>query len=257
MRLLEYCAKPFMEEIASVLAMGIGLEISLCTGNAQRISLWEALRLAFPNHLPTLDDAYANGDSATICSFLANLQCTGLDMQDARMLALWPFSGGLPQVLRSSQEIPEWTIMIEDTAESACFAVASRRCLVYTGSDRLLHPWQHIRSACSTGARMNGRPIFQATLELHPYGRSSVPLPKQARIRIQSGCLEIRNTSDKAQLAFFFPRNLANRTNELWICAKDGNKGHTHRELYEGQGLSQSTVTLCIADCEESKASWL
>ena len=44
-RIVEYCRNPNVD-LGPILRLRVGLEVSVCTGNAQRISLWEALRLA-------------------------------------------------------------------------------------------------------------------------------------------------------------------------------------------------------------------
>ncbi|KAL3470978.1 hypothetical protein BJX99DRAFT_238460 [Aspergillus californicus] len=43
--LISYCTSP-VAELPSMLKLLIGLEVSACTGNSRRVSLWDALRLS-------------------------------------------------------------------------------------------------------------------------------------------------------------------------------------------------------------------
>jgi len=76
--LVEYCTKP-EAKLLPILKLRVGLEISACTGNAQRISLWDALRLAHAssraNHSTPPEDqntvdtcSHQIGDKACIVS---------------------------------------------------------------------------------------------------------------------------------------------------------------------------------------------
>jgi hypothetical protein len=121
-RIVEYCRNPNVDLIP-ILRLRVGLEVSVCTGNAQRISLWEALRLAnvffgstssIESRIPEVatcshqigdilcvQECWIRSDGpkpitnmdarAYILTALSNLQFTGLDKDDALHI-WWPFT---------------------------------------------------------------------------------------------------------------------------------------------------------------------
>lgn len=253
--LIGYCGKPSLPStaLASILSLRVGLEWSLCTSNARRISLWETLKLAFPNHQLALETAVTGNDSEMISNFLCHLQATGLEVSDKGMLLFWPFQSCLPQVLQMRKDVPRWTKMLKDDRDTACFAVASNRCLTYQTTDQVRGSGEPIRSQCS--GRTHGclrqlkarRPFMCTIVELHPDTAQYLPLPREARIRTRHGYLEIRNSSPREQLAFFAVNKILNKVDDLRTCL-GRQKGHIHRELFEHTGSSQFSAPVCIVD---------
>jgi hypothetical protein len=141
-----------------MLRLRVGLEVSVCTGNAQRISLWEALRLAnvffgstssIQSRIPEVatcshqigdtlcvQECWVRSDGPKpitnkdarvyILTALSNLQFTGLDKDNALHL-WWPFTQE-PNTLPVTNN---WVHMLKDSRDSATFAVMSPRCLEY------------------------------------------------------------------------------------------------------------------------------
>lgn len=243
--LLEYCTKPDADFkiLKASLALNIGLEVSICTSNAQRISLWEALQIAFPAQLAGLRAAYAAENSAYLSSYMGYLNHAGTTA-DKNLSLFWPLGNGLPQVLRVIEDIPEWMALLHDTPESACFAVSSPRCLTYRDADG--HTRRGVRSICGTQQPKRNWPVLKTTIDVHPDAAAQLPLAIGARVRVDAGTLEVRNISRQSQLAFFRPRTLLNRVDELRICTLNGQKGHTHRELFDHSGATRCTLPICM-----------
>jgi hypothetical protein len=162
-RIVEYCRDPNVD-LTPILKLRVGLEVSVCTGNAQRISLWEALRLTSVFSGSTSDvqprisqvatcthqigdilcvqecwvhsvgtNPIANMDvRAVILRALFNLQFTGLDNDNA-LLLWWPFTQepNALQIKDTSTSKHNWIHMLKDARDSATFAVTSPRCLEY------------------------------------------------------------------------------------------------------------------------------
>lgn len=242
--LLEYCTKPGTL-IRSILALHVGLEVSMCTSNAQRISLWEALQIAFPAQRAILEAAYADEDSACLSSYLSYLTHTGIT-PDKTLSCFWPLENGLPQVLRVTEHLPEWMAILHDTPESACFAVSSPRCLTYYDIEEdTLH---RIRSICRSNRKKRNYPVLRTTIDLHPDAATQLPLNSGARMRLGAGSLEIRDTVWKSHLAVFRAKTLLNRVDESLICTLNGQNGHTHRELFDHSGTSLRALLVCVDD---------
>jgi hypothetical protein len=162
-RIVEYCRDPNVDLIP-ILRLRIGLEVSVCTGNAQRISLWEALRLAnvffgstssIQSRIPEVaacshqigdtlcvQECWVRSDGpkpitnkdarAYILTAISNLQFTGLDKDNALHL-WWPFTqepNTLP-IQETSTGEHNWVHMLKDSRDSATFAVMSPHCLEY------------------------------------------------------------------------------------------------------------------------------
>ena len=176
-RIVEYCRNPNVD-LGPILRLRVGLEVSVCTGNAQRISLWEALRLAsvfcgstsgIPSRISgvttcshqigdilCVQECWVRSDGtsaitnnmdarACILTALSNLQFTGLDNHNALHL-WWPFTQE-PNTL-PIKETPtgkhNWIHMLRDSRDSATFAVMSPRCLEYEdiSMDNKLKIWR-------------------------------------------------------------------------------------------------------------------
>ncbi|KAJ5915684.1 hypothetical protein N7466_011617 [Penicillium verhagenii] len=182
--LIAECLKPDTD-IKPYLKLSIGLEISACTGNAQRVTLWDALRLAQtkendfgaplkcvhaiadPACIQTCWTRYTSSnmdsiynsfpatvlDHATARQIIVNsiiaLQRTGVDpMQNLQ--AYWPFSDPPMTKRIEPTRSNKWLDVISDTRDTAAFAVISQRCLEFheAGFRRLCsYPCQqaHIR----------------------------------------------------------------------------------------------------------------
>ncbi|KAK5061162.1 hypothetical protein LTR84_007704 [Exophiala bonariae] len=73
--LVEQCTKP-ETPLVPILKLRIGLEVSACTGNAQRTTLWDALRLAQKRSKDTLLPAPGQHDTAKTCSHgIGDIDC--------------------------------------------------------------------------------------------------------------------------------------------------------------------------------------
>ncbi|KAI9713796.1 MAG: hypothetical protein M1820_000526 [Bogoriella megaspora] len=122
--------------VMSVLNWRVGLEISLCTGNAERVSLWEALRLSCADIINTRapnnqKEPLIHG---AVLTALSNLEFTGPVSNGFH--ACWPFSGapGLYTIPISKDESP-WIDMIANTEYTSCLAVMSARYLEFYYGD--------------------------------------------------------------------------------------------------------------------------
>ncbi|KAJ5938034.1 hypothetical protein N7454_004376 [Penicillium verhagenii] len=163
--LIAECLKP-ETDIKPYLKLSVGLEISACTGNAQRVTLWDALRLAQtkendfgaplkcvhaiadPACIQTCWTRYTSSsmdqihnsfpdtvlDHATARQIIVNsilaLQRTGVDpMQNLQ--AYWPFSDPPMTKRIEPTRSNKWLDVISDTRDTAAFAVISQRCLEF------------------------------------------------------------------------------------------------------------------------------
>ncbi|KAK3614784.1 hypothetical protein LTR22_027664 [Elasticomyces elasticus] len=219
----------------AVLELQVGLEMSACTGNARRVTLREALTLAYPDKEATLTAAYSRDDSAAIAVYLANLQMTGTTLQ-GELAAFWPFSRGLPEVIQRPSAA--WASMLRDSHTAACFAVLSTRCLAYRSIDPVKH--RPIQRLCSISRCLPGSPIFQTAIDLTPQAGLRSPLAIHERIQLAEGCLQIRNRESPAQLAFYSRSNI--------IARRFTRDNQQHHELVATSRASQHTAMVCVMD---------
>lgn len=151
--------------IWNVLNLRIGLEISACTGNAQRVTLWDALRLSQTKEMTegsqickheiadprciercwnklqlqgfTRYSKTQNGQNnhdltedqlyeAMVISLQA-LEHTGID-KEGNLQACWPFLNS-PTNRRIVRNNKKWFDAVVDTRDMSTFAVVSQRCL--------------------------------------------------------------------------------------------------------------------------------
>jgi hypothetical protein len=160
-------------DFAAILRLRVGLEISICTGNSRRITLWEALRLIHDNcslrgsessnnpcqHGPgdmecvikcwsTLEKDFprpSNQESqyqiksnyeSVLRDTLSHLRMTGVD-DDDRLKAIWPYTQSLFTYLikvKGKDGICNgWIPVLKESRDVTTFAVMSNRCLSYTG----------------------------------------------------------------------------------------------------------------------------
>ncbi|KAJ5440386.1 hypothetical protein N7491_002792 [Penicillium cf. griseofulvum] len=159
-------------QLVPLLNYRVGLEVSACTGNAQRVTLWDALRLSqtsiqpidHPTHcahkvgdkgcisscwtrwqsmdeIDSLDYKPGKGLLLTgiearrvvINSVLA-LMHTGVD-SDGNLQVSWPFSnspGNCPVLSSTPQGSHNWFPVVKDTRKTSSFAVFSQRCLEFS-----------------------------------------------------------------------------------------------------------------------------
>ncbi|CAG8131907.1 unnamed protein product [Penicillium olsonii] len=168
--LLEDCKNP-NTKLVPLLGLRVGLEVSACTGNAQRVTLWDALRLsqtgvqASDNALycehkigdrncistcwtryhssneidsfegqPT-DGKLLSGPQARriIINSLLALEHTGLDSEGNLQVA-WPFSdipAHCPVLPSTPKEANNWLRVVKETRETCSFPIFSQRCLEF------------------------------------------------------------------------------------------------------------------------------
>ncbi|KAL2831107.1 hypothetical protein BDW59DRAFT_158052 [Aspergillus cavernicola] len=149
--LIAYCASP-ATELLPVLKLLVGLEVSACTGNSRRVSLWDIIQLsrvkqrgADPGYtqggcgqideIIDITEGYRAFKQATARRKLVNailaLEHTGANHQ-GQLQALWPFSD-CPQVRHISSSTwgrkNNWLSAVKDTPDASTFAVFSQRCL--------------------------------------------------------------------------------------------------------------------------------
>lgn len=173
MSLIEECKNPKVKLIP-LLKLRIGLEVSACTGNAQRVTLWDALRLSqkrpcHPGRVSYCDHEVADKNCIRSCwtrcsptddvdsdvnipresskmgtadvrrliiDAIIALEHTGID-HEGNLQACWPFTDirRTRCIKRSTgNESNNWLRAVEDTREVATFAVVSQRCLEFQHS---------------------------------------------------------------------------------------------------------------------------
>lgn len=90
--LLEYCNRPSTKFLPdSILRLRVGLEISACTNNAQRITLWEALRLSRCQIVNMLGPS----------KLPPQIQCKHAVGDKTCLLSCWNISGALPSSINT------------------------------------------------------------------------------------------------------------------------------------------------------------
>ncbi|KAJ5986156.1 hypothetical protein N7451_010521 [Penicillium sp. IBT 35674x] len=168
--LIEDCLKPDTR-LVPVLNLRVGLEVSACTGNAQRVTLWDALRLSQTGTQSTdnssccahkvgdkncigscwtrwqSDDEidslggipgsnkYLSGAEARriIINSILALEHSGVD-SDENLQVCWPFSNSpvnCPLSPSSPKESHHWFRVVKDSRDTSSFAVFSQRCLEF------------------------------------------------------------------------------------------------------------------------------
>ncbi|KAJ5334338.1 uncharacterized protein N7506_008121 [Penicillium brevicompactum] len=188
--LIEDCKKPDTR-LVPLLGLRVGLEVSACTGNAQRVTLWDALRLsqtgpqtldAVPYCEHKIGDRHCistcwtrchssdeidsfedqpiygkplNGPQArrVIINSILALEHTGLDSEGNLQVA-WPFSdipANCPVSPSTAKESNNWFRVVKETRETSSFPVFSQQCLEF--HDRGL-----VRSCSASCRTKNARP---------------------------------------------------------------------------------------------------
>lgn len=154
--IIDACSAP-ETDIEALLKLKIGLEISACTGNARRVTLWDALRLskaaplckhkmADPDCFKSCWNHRSSGSlnfeaqvsptaltpdqiRLTIINSIRGLQHTGLDPEGS-LQACWPFVDGNWNHRIAATPHNKWFDVIADSRDTATFAVVSQDCLV-------------------------------------------------------------------------------------------------------------------------------
>ncbi|KAJ5634279.1 hypothetical protein N7528_002121 [Penicillium herquei] len=137
----------------AILTLQIGLEISACTGNAQRRSLWDVLRLSNTEigGLSNIkcDHEVGDLDCVRLCwtklskqelcrdrarkvlvNTIRRLRHTGINQQ-GDLEAHWHFVSIPTSNYMPSTRYNRWFSVVRDTKETATFAVMSQRCLEF------------------------------------------------------------------------------------------------------------------------------
>ena len=96
-QILSYCSRPGANpnRVRQILQLRIGIEMSACTSNMRRVTLAEALRLAYPEEQQKVEDACNTGDPMSVCTYLSDLEATGLSHEGHGQF-FWPLSRGIP-----------------------------------------------------------------------------------------------------------------------------------------------------------------
>lgn len=237
-RLLEYCSTPSNPEahMDPILQLRVGLEVSMCTGNARRISLWDALVLSNRRGLCTLQNAYKAGDLFTLSTYMTRISKTGFNEVD-RLQLFWPFEHGLPHVVDVSDSMPTWSRILKDTETSACFATLSSRCMIFEDQDRLAQPHRAVLQRCHGRIEKYVGSVLETIVNLHPHSHPrKLPLSIGTRMRLQEGFLEMRNKA----LAFHEEGTRLSRFNKR--------KHLVHDELLDANRASDYTLPVCIME---------
>jgi hypothetical protein len=168
--LIEDCPK-LDTRLVPLLNLRVGLEVSICTGNAQRVTLWDALRLSQTGAQSTDNTSccaheVGNKECILLCwtrwqssdeidslggtpgpnnhlsgaearrviinSILA-LEHSGVD-SEGNLQVCWPFSHSpvnCPILPSSPREAHHWFPVVKDSRDTSSFAVFSQRCLEF------------------------------------------------------------------------------------------------------------------------------
>lgn len=193
--LIADCTKPDTR-LVPLLNLRVGLEVSACTGNAQRVTLWDALRFSQTSTKPTDDPtccAHNVGDKNCISScwtrwwsvdeidslghipaqnkFLTGVEArrviinsilalehSGVD-SEGNLQVCWPFSNSpvnCPVLPSTPNESHNWFRVVKDTRDTSSFAVFSQRCLEF--------PEKGVMRSCSAPCKDGNSKPLQTTL---------------------------------------------------------------------------------------------
>lgn len=241
--LLQYCSNP-NAKISPILSLQVGLQFSICTGNARRISLWDALVLSHPDQADELKAMRDAGDSLSLASYIHQLAQTGMD-ERGHLQLFWPFKPGIPDVFELDVGAPSWTQMLKETRSSTCFALMSSQCLTYRGRDRFAGLQDlRVTRLCNGSASSYAGGLLQTAINLHPWYGASLPLPCGIRLKLSEGCLMMRASA----LAAYMKNSPLSRINDVVVSARGGRPAQVHAELLDPGRASNRVVPLCIMD---------
>ncbi|OQE13189.1 hypothetical protein PENFLA_c052G10441 [Penicillium flavigenum] len=182
--------------LVPLLKLRVGLEVSACTGNAQRVTLWDALRFSQTStqetdhptycahnigdkdcisscwtrwrsvddidsldHIPAQNKLLSGLEArrVIVISILA-LEHSGID-GEGNLQVSWPFSNSpanCPVLPSTPKESHNWFRVVKDTRDTSSFAVFSQRCLEL--------PEKGIMQSCSTPCKERHSKPLQTTL---------------------------------------------------------------------------------------------
>ncbi|KAJ6190986.1 hypothetical protein N7519_001007 [Penicillium mononematosum] len=166
--LIADCTKPDTR-LVPLLKLRVGLEVSACTGNAQRVTLWDALRFSQTStqdtdhptycahnigdkncisscwtrwssvddidsldHIPAQNKLLSGLEARrVIVNSILALEHSGID-GEGNLQVSWPFSNSpanCPVLPSTPKESHNWFRVVKDTRDTSSFAVFSQRCL--------------------------------------------------------------------------------------------------------------------------------
>ncbi|KAK5725221.1 hypothetical protein LTR17_013173 [Elasticomyces elasticus] len=251
------------EWLDGILNYRVGLEYSACSRNAQRITLLEALKLAFPQATQRLQEAYDGRKGEVIMPYLEFLKDTGIDDR-GRLQVLFSDASGVPHIYEEGSGLPNWMAMLQDDLKNACFAVLSPRCLEFTERDKA----RIVRSICSRKPKIISTlavPVFSTKINIrtfvpepHKYdvASGSYSLRPGTRMSLGSGesdvgSMEIRSNPHKhraGQMAYFSPYSFADRAVYLVSRALTDKAHGPNDEVVNMDLVSKYTVSVFITD---------
>ena len=225
----------------------LGLEISACTGNAQRVKLWEILNVKevqdfiqvtmvddLPNDVLILgfwdafrkdfdhfilkwntNEAFRVAARRVIRKLILKLDDTGID-EDKELRAWWPDEKA-HRAFKIKPDDHKWVHMLEDSNTTAVFAIISTKCLQYSDEHGAL---------CSAAAKGEGHTVLRTAVKLQQSClRIKTPrTPNSPNIQsvgtFSCGPDEVTSTGDDSALAG--PRDLEARLNKLGNASREG-----------------------------------
>ncbi|KAF2765729.1 hypothetical protein EJ03DRAFT_198537 [Teratosphaeria nubilosa] len=184
------------------------------------------------------------------------LRRTGRE-HDGGLSLFWPYhEGALGTLCLSNDGLPAWTALLEDTRDSACFAVASGRCLAY-------HPAGHaqvgtkISNPCPkarlssmpemTALGMRRAPVLEMAFDVSESFTALPPSP-DSRVDIDQGSLELQETVSSRRLLLFRPPGLTFRVRTWRTCRLGGHKDCIHGAISDAPKQTRFAVLAYVAD---------
>ena len=175
----------------------LGLEISACTGNAQRVKLWEILnvkevqsfiQVAMVDELPdnvmisgfwdafrkdfdylirrwNTNETFRIAARRVIRKVIQKLDSTGID-EDKRLRAWWPDEKA-HRAFKFDPNHHRWVHMLDDSNTTAVFAIISKRCFQYFDQHGI---------HCHAAAKDKGRTVLRTAVKLQQScGKTETP----------------------------------------------------------------------------------
>ena len=211
-RLIAHCKNPLNSPLPiAILQLRVGLEVSVCTGNAQRVTLWSIMKLLYmqnagnpfyqecehpvgePSCVTICWNSFSAGKSVAISpnpetllndaivSTLLKLEVTGVDAAGC-LQAWWPFTDS-PNTLKlettSREATNKWIPVLKDSRDASTFAIMSARCFEYPGKDQVYNTSlsrkcsNRSESQSTNTARQYTHTLLHTLIQLHP--ASKVP----------------------------------------------------------------------------------
>lgn len=240
-RIMSFCCSGSLatpERVKQVLQLLLGLEVSACTFNAQRVSLEQVIRTAFPSDANIIDQACTAGDASILATYLGELRFSGVTERENQVLLYWPLSKGIGEVF-CHIDFPRWSSMLKDTPDSCCFATLSPRCLQFATN----YSGRLIGSLCSPGSVYLPKSTLRSTIHVNPHECLRLPLKQGSDIAIENGSLRIHHADEKFHIAFLQHRGWKRLKT---LAGRD--KRNIHRELLDPSRTCKSSFEVCIMD---------